>query len=68
MFLTTRMRNGEMTKDEILEEIDHQIESIKYLRNHPEVAEHTIMHETTEYCRGALSMLLYLKTYIERNE
>ena len=57
-----------MTVDELLEEIDQQIESIEYLRDHPEVAERTIMRETPEYCRGALSMLLYLKTYIQHNE
>ena len=57
-----------MTIDELLEEIERQIESIKYLREHPEVAEHTIMHETVEYCRGAMSMLNYLKTYIELNK
>lgn len=53
--------------NEIKQEIDRQIESITYLRNHPEVARHTIMHETDEYCRGALNMLEYLKTYIELN-
>lgn len=56
-----------MTVDELAEEIESQIESIKYLRDHPEVAEHTVMHETVEYCRGALSMLLYLKAYIQHN-
>lgn len=57
----------EMTINEISEEIKQQIESIEYLRNHPEIAKHTIMHETDEYCRGALNMLKYLKTYIEHN-
>lgn len=56
-----------MTHEEIIKEIDEQIESIEYLRSHPEIAKHTIMHETDEYCRGALSMLSYLKTYIEHN-
>lgn len=51
--------------EEILKEIDEQIENIQYLKNHPEVAKHTIMHETDEYCRGALNMLNYLKQYIE---
>jgi hypothetical protein len=57
-----------MTIDEILEEIERQKDSIQYLREHPEVAEYTIMHETVEYCRGAMSMLNYLKTYIELNQ
>ena len=51
--------------EEIKKEIDQQIESIKYLQDHPEIAQHTIMHETEEYCRGALNMLSYLKEYIE---
>jgi hypothetical protein len=57
-----------MTTDEILEEIEQQIEGIEYLRSHPEVAKYTVMHETDEYCRGALSMLDYLKTYIALNK
>ena len=57
-----------MTIDEMLEEIEQQIENIEYLRSHPEVAKHTIMHETDEYCRGALNMLLYLKTYMKHNK
>jgi hypothetical protein len=52
----------------IKQEIERQIESIKYLQEHPEVAKKTIMHETDEYCRGALAMLDYLKTYIELHE
>jgi hypothetical protein len=63
-----RKRNGKMTTDEILEEIEQQIEGIEYLRSHPEVAKYTVMHETDEYCRGALSMLDYLKTYIALNK
>lgn len=51
--------------EEIKQEIDRQIDGIKYLQSHPEVAKNTIMHETDEYCRGALAMLNYLKTYIE---
>lgn len=54
-----------MTIDDILEEIEQQIESIEYLRDHPEFAKSTIMHETSEYCRGALNMLSYLKTFIQ---
>lgn len=54
-----------MTIDDILEEIEQQIESIEYLRDHPEFAKSTIMHETPEYCRGALNMLSYLKTFIQ---
>ncbi len=57
-----------MTIEEILEEIEQQIDSIQYLRDHPEIAKHTIMHETDEYCRGALNMLDYLKTYIKMNK
>lgn len=53
-----------MTIDEILEEIERQKDSIQYLREHPEVAEHTMMHETVEYCRGAMSMLNYLHKFI----
>ena len=56
-----------MTIDELLEEIEQQIESVKYLRDHPDFAKHTIMQETPEYCRGALNMLLYIKTYIQHN-
>jgi hypothetical protein len=52
---------------EALAEIKHQIKSVQYLQEHPEVAQTTIMRETPEYCRGALAMLNYLKTYIENN-
>lgn len=55
-----------MEVEEIICEIDEQIDNIKYLKEHPEVAKDTIMRETPEYCRGALVMLNYLKTYIER--
>ena len=51
--------------EEIKKEIDEQIENIKYLQDHPKIREHSIMHETDEYCRGALAMLDYLKQYIE---
>ena len=57
-----------MTINELLEEIEEQVNAIKYLRDHPEFAKSTIMHETPEYCRGALNMLNYLKTYIEHNQ
>lgn len=53
-----------MTIEEMLEEIERQIDSIQYLRDHPEVAKTTIMHETDEYCRGALNMLNYLHQFI----
>ena len=56
-----------MTIDEVLQLINQQIENIQYLRDHPEIAKHTIMHETDEYCRGALSMLDFLRTYININ-
>jgi hypothetical protein len=56
-----------MTINALLEEIEQQIESIEYLRDHPEFAKTTIMHETPEYCRGALNMLDYLKQYIKHN-
>ena len=67
-FPTMKMRMNEMTIDEIIEEIERQTESVQYLRNHPEIAKHTMMHETDEYCRGALNMLNYLKMYIELNK
>jgi hypothetical protein len=54
-----------MTYEEIIKEIDEQIESMEYLRSHPEIAKQTIMHETDEFFRGALTMLNYLKQYIE---
>lgn len=50
-----------MEVKEIICEIDEQINNIKYLKEHPEVAKNTIMHETPEYCRGALAMLNYIK-------
>ncbi len=53
---------------DILKEIDRQIDGIQYLRDHPEIAKNTIMHETDEYCRGALNILNYLKTYIKENQ
>ena len=56
-----------MTIDDILQVIDNQIDSIQYLHDNPEIAKNTIMHETDEYCRGALSMLDFLKTYININ-
>jgi hypothetical protein len=55
-----------MGNEEIICEIEQQINNIKYLKAHPDVAATTIMRETPEYCRGALEMLNYLKTYIER--
>ena len=57
-----------MEVKEIISEIEQQINNIKYLQEHPDVATATIMHETPEYCRGALAMLNYLKTYIEGDE
>ena len=57
-----------MEINELLEEIEQQIESIKYLRDHPDFAKSTIMQETPEYCRGALNMLLYIKTFIQHNK
>ena len=56
-----------ITCDEIIAEIDRQIEHTQYLRDHPEIAKHTILQETDEFCRGALDMLDYLKTYIQLN-
>lgn len=56
------------TIKEIKAEILDQIAFIEYLRDHPEIAKHTIMHETPEYCRGALNILKYLKEYIEHLE
>lgn len=56
-----------MTVEELLEEIEAQVSAMEYLRDNPEFAKSTIMHETPEYCRGALNMLHYLKTYIEHN-
>lgn len=55
-----------MSIDDIKQEIQNQIESITHLQEHPEIAKHTIMHETDEYRRGALAMLNYLTAYIER--
>lgn len=52
-------------KDVIIKEINKQIESTQYLRDHPEIAKQTILQETDEFCRGALNMLDYLKWYIE---
>ena len=54
-----------MTIAQVLKEIDRQINAMQWLREHPEFAKHTVMRETDEYCRGALSILKYLKTYIE---
>ena len=56
-----------ITINEIIAEIDRQIESTKYLRDHQEIAKKTICQETPEFCRGALSMLDYLKWYIQLN-
>lgn len=53
--------------EEIKAEISEQIENIIYLREHPDFAKNTIMHETPEYCRGALAMLDYLQTWIKYN-
>lgn len=57
-----------MTIAEVLKEIERQIDTMQWLREHPEVAQNTVMRETDEYCRGALSILKYLKTYIEIHE
>ena len=57
-----------MEVEEVISEIEQQISNIEYLQKHPNVAANTIMHETPEYCRGALAMLNYLKTYIEGDE
>ena len=55
-----------MVIEEMLCEIERQINNITHLQKHLDTIT-TIMHETPEYCRGALTMLKYLKTYIERN-
>lgn len=55
-----------MAIEEMLCEIERQINNITHLQKHLDTIT-TIMHETPEYCRGALTMLKYLKTYIERN-
>lgn len=55
-----------MDVQEILEEINEQIESMHYIKERQEFFEkHSMMHETSEYVRGALNMLEYLKQYIE---
>ena len=51
--------------EEIKQEIDEQIGNMEYLLNHPNARNLTLVHVTTEYCRGALNMLDYLKRYIE---
>lgn len=53
--------------EEIKVEISEQIESIKYLQEHPNIAKHTVAQETPEYCRGALAMLNYLQMWIKYN-
>ena len=52
-----------MNIQDLISEIQSQKESIKYLRDHPNVAKNTVMRETPEYCRGALAMLRYLTEY-----
>lgn len=55
-----------MDVQEILQEINEQIDSMHYIKEHQEFFEkHSMMHETPEFVRGALSMLKYLKEYIE---
>lgn len=55
-----------MDVQEILQEINEQIDSMHYIKEHQEFFEkHSMMHETSEYVRGALNMLEYLKQYIE---
>lgn len=52
-----------MNIQDLIKEIQEQKESIKYLQDHPNIAKNTIMHETPEYCRGALAMLKYLTEF-----
>lgn len=52
----------------IKDEINSQIESMNYLKEHPEIALNTINQETQEYCRGAINILRYLQEWIKNNE
>lgn len=52
----------------IKEEIAMQINSMTYLKEHPEIALNTINQETQEYCRGAINILKYLQEWIKNNE
>lgn len=56
-----------MNIQDLVVEIQSQKASIRYLQEHPKVAASTIMHETPEYCRGALNMLKYLTQYVNMN-
>lgn len=53
--------------EDILNEISEQIENMEYLKEHQNVAQSTIFHETPEYIRGAINLLTYMKQFIENH-
>ena len=56
-----------LSVEDILHEISEQIESMEYLKEHPNVAQSTIFCETPEYLRGAINLLTYMKQFIENH-
>jgi hypothetical protein len=53
--------------EEILLEIKDQISNMEYLKEHPQIAQSTILHETPEYLRGAINLLTYMEQFIENH-
>lgn len=56
-----------LSAEEILDEIKDQICNMQYLKEHPEIAQSTILHETDEYLRGAINLLTYIQKFIENH-
>lgn len=57
-----------MDVKDIKQEIERQINIINYLEQHPEAAQHAIKQESSEFSRGSLSTLNYLKKFINHME
>lgn len=56
-----------LSVEDILNEISEQIENMKYLKEHPNIAQSTVFNETPEYIRGAINLLTYMKQFIENH-
>ena len=44
-----------------------EIDSMEYLKEHPNIAQSTMFRETPEYLRGAINLLIYMKQFIENH-
>lgn len=56
-----------LSVEDVLNEIFEQIENMEYLKEHQDIAQSTMFHETPEYIRGAINLLTYMKQFIENH-